>query len=484
MRVGRFRLDDLITKDAAGSVWRATDERLCRRVTLRVVLPHDPRRDEIRQAACRAARVDDPHVARVLDVLDVDGTLVIVSEWLDARTLPEILSQPLSPAAAVDIAMGVAQAVGALASSGVNHGRITPSTVLVTSSGMVKLRGHAIGEALWGPEVDGGAPAADIFGIGSVLMACLTGRWPTGPRDDLPAVPVIGRDLASPGRLVADVSPFLDQIVMRCLAAASCVRGRSTATPYPDLNAVISALALARHEVAINAPVIDSPRRSRLARRLGGALIAAASVSAIAAIGMALVLASSPEDTASVRSEDSSAAWKPPPTPVALEPEVLRLPPEIRIPVKRAWSISADQAGQIARSRPGTDSPTSGPGAAFDEDTSSAWQTAVFKSDKSARASGTALVIDLGAEHHVRALDVSLLGPASDIRIASSARPPRSSADLETLAELAGAPPLASVRLPRPVRTRYLAIQFNRMPLTTSGYRSGISHLAIRGLAD
>lgn len=486
-RIGRFRLDDLITRDAAGSVWRSTDERLRRRVTLRIVLPHDPRRSEIRRAACRAARVDDTHLARVLDVLDIDGALVIVSEWLEARTLSELLTQPLPASTSIGIATGVARAVSALAAHGVAHGRITAGTVLISADGMVRLRGHAIGAALWGPEVAGDPAAADIFGIGAVLMACLTGRWPTGPRDDLPAVPVIGRNLASPGRLVADVPPRLDAITMRCLAAAPCPRGGSPAEPFATPAAVISALALAQHEVNLAEPATVPNHGSRLARRLGATVLAVASVCAMAAVGMALVVASTPtESVASERGESSNEAWKPPPTPAALEPEVRKLPTEIRIPIKRAWSIGGNRAGKATRTGTGTgaEPAASGPGAAFDEDVTSAWRTASFRKPAAPGAAGTALVVDLGSERSVQAMDVGLLGASTDIRVSAAQRPPNSSADLQVLATLEGATPLTVVRLPRPVRTRYLAIQFVRLPLTATGYRGGISDLSIRGLAD
>ncbi len=479
-RIGRFRLDDLITRDAGGSVWRSTDERLRRRVTLRIVLPHDPRRSEIRLAACRAARVDDTHVARVLDVLDIDGALVIVSEWLEARTLSELLTQPLPSSTAVGIATGVARAVSALAAHGVAHGRITAGTVLISADGMVRLRGHAIGAALWGPEVEGDPEAADIFGIGAVLMACLTGRWPTGPRDDLPAVPVIGRNLASPGRLVADVPPRLDAITMRCLAAAPCPRGNSPAEPFTSPAAVAGALALAQHEVIRAEPAAAPNHRSRLTRRLGATVLAVASVCGMAAVGMTLVVASTPTESVASEPGTSNDAWRPPPTPIALEPEVRKLPAEIPIPIKRAWSIGGDQAGKAT----GAGSATSGPGAAFDEDVTSAWRTASFRKPDSAGAAAIALVVDLGSERSVQALDIGLLGPATDIRVGAAAHTPRSSADLQALATLEGATPLTFVRLPRPVRTRYLAIQFDRLPLTATGYRGGISDLSIRGLAD
>lgn len=172
-------------------------------------------------AACAAARVVDRYVVQVLDVLDHEGTLVIVTEWVDGIPLEQLLDEPLSPQESVTITRRVAQAISHIHAAGVTHGRLRPACVMIDQEGAVRLRGHMIDARIYGVEPGTDPAAADIAGIGALLLACLTGRWAGDTPTSLPPVPVFDGHWATPNQLRADLPKRLDTFVTRTMASAS-----------------------------------------------------------------------------------------------------------------------------------------------------------------------------------------------------------------------------------------------------------------------
>ena len=114
----------------------------------------------------------------------------------------------------------VGQAARAIASAhaqGVTHGRLRPATIMVQPDGSVRVRGHGVDASLYGREPDLEPVAADIHGIGSLLYACLSARWPFPTEVGLQWAPGAQRGNPAPVRgLVAEVPQDLARIVDRC----------------------------------------------------------------------------------------------------------------------------------------------------------------------------------------------------------------------------------------------------------------------------
>ncbi|QDY78591.1 protein kinase [Streptomyces qinzhouensis] len=126
--------------------------------------PADPAVLRAVEAARAAAQVPDhPRLDQVFDVFAEDGSLWIVSEWVEARPLAVYLAEkPLTPYRAAEVASDVLTALGAVHAYGWTHRNITASTVLVCEDGRIVLTGLAAGaaeEALCGyAPVPTGAP--------------------------------------------------------------------------------------------------------------------------------------------------------------------------------------------------------------------------------------------------------------------------------------------------------------------------------------
>lgn len=480
-RVGRFRLDDLVTRDAGGSVWKGADELLGRPVRVRIVLQTDPRIDSVRAAACDAARVADRRVLRVLDVLTVDSALVIISEWVDALSLTEFLPGPIPTAQAVELAAKVAQAVQAIHRSGTTHGRITPSSVLMTSDGELKLRGHGVDAALWGQDFGSDPVGSDLFAVGAVLMACLTARWPLGPKDGLRAVPMTGGVLAAPSQLIAGLPAAVDSIVVRCMASAPGRRAPHSVPPYPDIDSLVAALMLAQHETAGTQSQADAPRPTKLIRRTAAVVAGIAAAAAIAAAGVGLIVATIPKGGPSAEGQANAPTWRPPPSAAPMEPEVRLQPTEDVLPVSRVWALAPARAGAQPGPASGSEEAAMMLRAVTDARPSTSWRTPLFRTATAAKSTTPGLVLDLGAERTVRAIDIGLLGDGTNLAVSASTKLPKAAPQRGQLASLAGAAPLTTVRWPRPVTARYLVISFSRVPAVSGGYQGGVADIVVKG---
>ena len=87
--IGPYRLLAQLGKGAMGEVWRARDERLDRHVALKVVpaeLATDPeRRARMLREAKAAAAIRHPNVVTLYDVIEHDGSDLLVMELVDGR---------------------------------------------------------------------------------------------------------------------------------------------------------------------------------------------------------------------------------------------------------------------------------------------------------------------------------------------------------------------------------------------------------------
>ncbi|TCO46218.1 serine/threonine protein kinase [Kribbella antiqua] len=215
---GRYRIAELLAEIDGARVWRAVDEVLSRAVVVDVLPVGDPRTNLLFDAARRAAAAADPRFLRVLDCDMHDGVTYCVREWAGGRPLERMLSSgPLTGQQAGWLAREVSEALENLHRTGNAHGSISPSTVVVTDAGAIKVVGLATEAALrsTGP----GSPEQDVRALGELLYASLTGRWPgPAPAWGLQPAPVEHGRLLSPRQVRAGVPRSLDDISDRLLS--------------------------------------------------------------------------------------------------------------------------------------------------------------------------------------------------------------------------------------------------------------------------
>jgi serine/threonine protein kinase len=244
---GRYRIAELLAEIDGARVWRAVDEVLNRAVIVDVLPVGDPRTNTLFEAARRAAAAADPRFLRVLDCDMHEGVTYCVREWAGGRPLERMLAAgPLTGQQAGWLAREVSEALENLHRTGHSHGSISPSTVVVTDAGAIKIVGLATEAALrsTGP----GTPEQDVRALGEILYASLTGRWPgPAPAWGLQPAPIEHGRLLSPRQVRAGVPRSLDDIADRLLAEPP----RHHAAPITSaagLSAALSGVVGSSHE--------------------------------------------------------------------------------------------------------------------------------------------------------------------------------------------------------------------------------------------
>ena len=201
----RYEVLRRIARGGMAEVFLARDLLLDRPVALKVLFREfavDPSFVErFRREAQSAAGLSHPNIVGVYDSGESSGTYFIVMEYVEGRSLAQIIRDdgPLSPDRAADIATDVAAALGFAHRGGVVHRDVKPGNVLISPSGQVKVTDFGIARAVserlaptsrsivvgtpeyFSPEQARGEPVdprSDVYSLGIVLYEMLTGRPP------------------------------------------------------------------------------------------------------------------------------------------------------------------------------------------------------------------------------------------------------------------------------------------------------------------
>ncbi|MCL2654071.1 MAG: protein kinase family protein, partial [Propionibacteriaceae bacterium] len=246
---GRYRLDHRVGSVNEVSIWAGEDETLSRSVTVYVIPPNHPRTDALIGASRRAAQAIDPRFMRVLDEMPYgpsEPVSFIVFENLDGVTLADMLRLgPLPDADAAWVAREVASALAPMHDAGLSHGQLDPTEIVITASGLVRIKGFMIDALLTsGPDDLAGGEKADVAAVGYLLYAGLTGTWPGGGRKvSLPEARYWQGGLMRPSSQ-REVTPALDSVCMQIVDPGSGGTPlRSAAAIALALDRVLASLA-------------------------------------------------------------------------------------------------------------------------------------------------------------------------------------------------------------------------------------------------
>lgn len=504
-------------------LWQGYDPILDRPVSIRLVPADHPRARAVAEAARAAALVDDRRLVAVLDVLDsIDivvssgadepsadadadaapspaatpaprAHLVVVCEWVEGATLADLIEdrdgETLSAEESVDIAHQAALTLEVAHRHGVVHGRLRPASLLIATDGTVRIRGLAIDAALWGGE-ESATVDPDVHGVGSLLYAAVTGRWPSGLADGVSAAPRLGGRLVPPSQVVAEVPRSLDDIAWRSLDPRvigddALPRGL---VPFPDIAAQSTALGAALGDSTRAPRALTSlavrPARPRTAgsrgsgralRRTAAGLGAAALIAGIAVVGVQVT-------------RSAPSPWGVASEPVAVD--VLTAAPEARGAGELA-DLSAGQVPGSYRIESVTDFDPFGDGSENADETDSvvdgnpvtSWTTETYYSPdfygEGGIRAGVGIVLDLGEPRPVSAVRLDLEGFGSDVDVRVGSSPDSEPVRWVPLAAAEGVGETIDLRAPRPVVGQYVLVWFTRLPADSGAFRGGIREVSV-----
>jgi hypothetical protein len=307
-----YRIDGVLGRGGMGVVFRAWQERLQRAVALKVLPPGLAADAEYRARFGREATaltsLDSPHVVHVYDHGEAGGSLYLAMQLVEGSDLAALLADgPLPPRRAVTIVEQVAAALGDAHAIGVVHRDVKPGNVLVRgaadttddvfaylcdfgiarsvadvgsgpdTAGLIGTLGYMAPERFRGEPA---TPASDVYALGCLLWAALTG----GP-------PFTGTQAAVILAHVEGAIPRLDGTDARTVALNALLAGMLAKDPVhrPSTGEIRAALrAVLARTTSRPLPV---PRRAAPRRRLlvgGGIAVvvgAAAVTGAVALFG-------------------------------------------------------------------------------------------------------------------------------------------------------------------------------------------------------
>jgi tetratricopeptide (TPR) repeat protein/tRNA A-37 threonylcarbamoyl transferase component Bud32 len=306
LQIGPYRVIRPLGRGGMGTVYLALDTRLDREVALKLFSGPEATsaaaREQVLAEARAAAAFNHPHIASVHDVLDVNGQVAIVFEYVQGETLADRLQRGrLTPDQAVEIGLQLTDALAAAHHHGIVHRDLKPANIAVTSDGVVKVLdfgvartmppegdadaalttfagfvgtlGYAPPEQALGQSVDA---RADVFAMGVVLFELLSARRPFPGGD---AVTVVQAMMSGePPRvrsLAPEVPPELDGLIARMLARDPAKRPASAQQVRDTL------LSLASTERGTAVPVTVRPHRWLAALLVAAAITAALVVSIV-----------------------------------------------------------------------------------------------------------------------------------------------------------------------------------------------------------
>jgi serine/threonine protein kinase len=254
--LGHYRILDRLGAGGMGVVYAAHDERLDRRVALKVLSTSEQTRERLerlRREARSLAAVNHRNIVTVYSVEEVGGTWFVTMELVEGQTLDRVIpAGGLALNRFYALAIPIAEAVAAAHASGITHRDLKPGNVMVTERGEVKVLDFGLAKrtAIGDPELTSGPTEellskegavvgtlaymspeqlnardvdhrSDIFSLGVVFFQMLTGRRPFHGDSAVELISAILRDPPDAlHRARAGLPSGFGAMVERCLAKA------------------------------------------------------------------------------------------------------------------------------------------------------------------------------------------------------------------------------------------------------------------------
>ncbi|WP_083910616.1 Stk1 family PASTA domain-containing Ser/Thr kinase [Effusibacillus pohliae] len=271
-------------------VYRALDTVLNRYVSVKVLRPEFVADEDFvrrfRREAQSAASLSHPNVVNIYDVGVEGETYFIVMEYINGKTLKEIIQEraPLPVAEAVEIAKQICSALQHAHERQIVHRDIKPHNIMIGRDGHVKVTDFGIARAVssstithngsvigsvhyFSPEQARGAITdvkSDIYSLGVVLYEMLTGELPfSGESPISVALKHLQEHFVEPRQLNPKIPQSVENIILKALAKNPEVRYQSAKEMFVDLDQALQNPNVAKFTVpdptAFTQPTIQIP---------------------------------------------------------------------------------------------------------------------------------------------------------------------------------------------------------------------------------
>ena len=268
--IENYEILEKVGSGAMGAVYKARQISLNRIVALKILPPNlaEDRKYIARflREAKLAAKLSHPNIIYVIDVGESHGVYYYAMEYVEGRTLKQLVDEdgPLPEREAIRMALQVARALDHAYSYGIVHRDVKPANIMLTKDGVVKLCDFGLAHRLdihthTARTTIAGTPhyiapeqirdekvdiRADIYSLGATIYYLVTGRPPfTGKTTVLVMTKHLYERPRPPRELNPAISRYMEAIILKCLRKNPAERFQ---TPG-ELSHVLERLASRKH---------------------------------------------------------------------------------------------------------------------------------------------------------------------------------------------------------------------------------------------
>lgn len=261
----RYEIIEKVGEGGMGLVYRAKDRLLKRFVAVKILKPELTENEEFinkfRKESLSSASLSHPNIVNIYDVGVEDGIYYIVMEYVNGKTLKEIIREkaPMPYIQILNISRQICLALDHAHSNSIIHRDIKPQNILITNDGIVKVAdfgiarasssatltntGSVLGSAYYiSPEQARGSftdNKTDIYSLGVVMYEMATGRVPfDGESPVVIALKHIQERVTPPSELNPGIPAGLEDIIMEALEKDPAMRYASAADMIDDIDKV------------------------------------------------------------------------------------------------------------------------------------------------------------------------------------------------------------------------------------------------------
>jgi tRNA A-37 threonylcarbamoyl transferase component Bud32 len=265
---GRYEIGSQIGRGGMASIHLGTDRLLRRKVAVKILaqrFAHDQRSvARFGREAKAAARLNHANVVSIYDTGSDEGIHWIVMEYVEGKTLEEILREEggFTIRNALDITEALCRALDAAHQGGLIHRDVKPANVMIDGSGQTKVMDFGIARAIadpadltatglvlgtasyLSPEQARGDPVdarTDIYSLGCVLYEMVTGGPPFAGGTPLGlAYKHVHEEPLPPSFINQAVPGRLEAVIMRAIAKEPAARYASAEAMRRAISSTLS----------------------------------------------------------------------------------------------------------------------------------------------------------------------------------------------------------------------------------------------------
>jgi TolB-like protein/pimeloyl-ACP methyl ester carboxylesterase/Tfp pilus assembly protein PilF/predicted Ser/Thr protein kinase len=267
---GHYQIRELLGTGGMGEVYLAEDQRLGRKVALKLLPPflinEAERMRRFQQEARTASTLNHPNLLTIYEIGQIDSHHFIAMEFIEGETLRQrLIKQPMKIVDALDVATQVASALATAHHAGIAHRDIKPENIMLRTDGIVKVLDFGLAKLVerksteseaatilltkegvvmgtphyMSPEQTRGLTVdarTDVWSLGVLLYEMIGGRVPfAGETPSDVIVSILEREPPPLARFTAETPDVLQSIVTEALQKNASERYQTISDFLTDL---------------------------------------------------------------------------------------------------------------------------------------------------------------------------------------------------------------------------------------------------------